>query len=106
MQANEDRSNGFRQTLIHGKAQAGPIAGSPEPFQLLEDRIAGLLFPGPDPFNERVSPELRSMGAFFQELTLDHILSSDAGMVGSRKPEGITPLHAAPANQNILKRIV
>ena len=27
-------------------------------------------------------------------------------MVGSRKPEGITPLHAAPANQNVLKRIV
>lgn len=106
MQTNEDFANGLGQSLIHGKAQPGPITGSPESFQLIEDGIAGVLFPGPDPFNERVAPKFLSLGAFLQKLTLHHVLRGDAGMVGSRKPEGIPALHAAPANQNVLQRIV
>ena len=60
----------------------------------------------PDPFEKRVAPQGFPCGAFLHQLFLDDILSGNTGMVGARHPEHIAALHAAPANQDVLKRIV
>ena len=37
---------------------------------------------------------------------LDHRLRGDAGVVGARHPEGLAALHAAPADEDVLQRVV
>jgi hypothetical protein len=77
-----------------------------EPFQLLDDGAAGLGFPLPDPFKKGFTAQGFARGAFLHELFLDDVLRGNAGMVGARHPQHIAALHAAPANQDVLKRIV
>src|SRR5262249_6382986 len=43
---------------------------------------------------------------FFAQTPFHHGLRRDAGMVGARHPERVVPLHAPPANEDLLKRVV
>ena len=52
MELDKHLAHGFRQTLVHRKAQARPIAGAAQPFELTDNRVAGLVLPLPDPFYE------------------------------------------------------
>ena len=54
----------------------------------------------------RSRPSAFPREAFAQQLFFDDVLGRDAGMVGSRQPEGIASLHASPADQDVLQRMI
>ena len=106
MKPDEHLAHGLRQAVVHREPQPVPVARRAQPFELLDDRAAGLRFPVPHPLDEPVAAELVARGAFRQQLLLHHVLRGDACMVGPRHPQGVPALHAAPADQDILDGVV
>lgn len=93
---------------VHGKAFPGPVAGSPQFFQLLDNDSAVFFFPLPDFLKESLPPQIVPMSdlsVFFQG-PLDHGLRGDAGMVGARQPENLHPEEASPTGEDVLNRVV
>ena len=60
-----------------------------------------MLAPLPDALDEGCAAEGLARGTFGDELALDEHLRGDAGMVGSRDPEGGFAEHAVPADENV-----
>ena len=104
VQRDEGLAHRVRQAVIHGEAFALPVQRGAEPAELPGDLAAGLRLPVPDAGDEGVAAELAASHAFGIELPLDHQLGGDAGMVGTRLPQRIAALHAAPADQDVLQR--
>src|SRR5258707_8831231 len=48
----------------------------------------------------------RSLLLLLEQAPLDDRLGGDAGVVGTRHPERVVPLHPPPADQDVLERIV
>ena len=64
-----------------------------------------LVFPSPDPLEERVAADVVPRLAFFlREVALDHHLRGDAGMIGAGQPQRSSATHAMPANERVLDR--
>lgn len=106
MEANEDLADRFRKTGIHREPFPLPIAGGSELLELADDRPAGLFLPTPDALQKFFASERFPRRAFGLQLSLHHILRRNSGMVGAGHPEHIPSLHPAPADQDVLQRVV
>ncbi len=60
-----------------------------------------MLLPLPDPFDKGLAAQLLPRLVLFGELALHHQLSSYAGVVGARNPQGEIPAHAPPPGENV-----
>src|SRR4026209_353992 len=83
-----------------------PVAGNAKSFELMQDRVTGFLFPLPDFFDELLASQLHPADALLCELTLDYVLSRDAGMIGARHPKNTLAIHTLVAAENVLQRII
>src|SRR5210317_335756 len=106
IQPNKNFTHSRRETFVHGKTLTTPITGSSQTFQLLNDLASGLFTPLPDPVDELFSTDRMTIKAFGRELSLNHILGCDTGVISARHPEDLAATHSLPASQNILQRIV
>ena len=103
---DESLAHGARQAFVHGEALMLPIARNPERLQLMENGVAGLLLPLPDPFDKFFPPKLRPSYARLRQLPFDDVLRGDAGVIRARHPEHAEAVHSFVAAQDILQRIV
>ena len=104
---DEHLDHGARQAFIHGEALARPVAGRPQPLQLVDDGVAALGLPLPDPFQKLLAAHLAAAGLLpFHQLALDHHLGGDAGMVGAGLPQHVAAAHPLEAAENVLQCIV
>ncbi len=62
--------------------------------------------PLPDPLDELLAAEVVPVCALLGQLALDHVLGGDAGVVGAGHPERVVALHALPADEDVLERVV
>jgi hypothetical protein len=119
VERDEDLQDRRRQAFVHREALAAPVDGRAEPAQLARDGAAGLALPRPDPRDEVVASDPLAVAALRRdraravqrnalggELTLDHHLRRDAGMVHAGLPERVVALHAPPAHQDVLQCVV
>src|SRR6187397_2248648 len=82
------------QPRIHGKALAGPVAGSAHSSHLAANRGSRLFLPLPHVLYKHLASEVASVDILLIELTLDHDLGSNAGMIRAGLPKCIIPSHA------------
>jgi hypothetical protein len=94
------------QAVVHGETLARPVGGGAETMELLADETAGALLPGPNPLDEPVAAEVAPGDALLRQLTLDHHLGGDAGMVAARLPQDRPAEHALKADQAVLNGVV
>lgn len=106
VQAAEDLDDGLVAALVHGKAQAVPIAGRAELFKLRHDAAAVLLLPLPGAHKKLIAAERLLRGALLTQLFNDLGLGGDRRMVGAGQPERRIALHPPGANDDILQRFV
>ena len=106
IKAHEDLAHRSAAPLVHGKPLPLPIAGRAEGTELGHDAAAELLLPRPDPLQKLFPPQIIARQALFPQGLLHLRLGGDARVIAPRHPERIVALHTAPANENILQRIV
>src|ERR1700730_2297265 len=107
VESDEHLQDRARQALIHGEALARPVAGGTKALQLIDDDAAGLGLPGPYPFEKLLPPQGRARRLLpLHQLTLDHHLGGDAGMVGAGLPQHVAPAHAFEPAQHVLQGVV
>ena len=117
VELHEDAQHGAGQALVHGEALARPVAGRAQPAQLLQDRAAGFLPPGPDLFDEGFAADRPGVAVLLRDAAVegdallrqhpfDDHLGRDAGMVCARLPQHVAPLHPVEADQDVLDRVV
>ena len=92
--------------IIHRKTFTAPITGRPQASDLLPDGIPVFFLPFPYAFQKFFTSQIVLCEAFFGNLFFHLDLRGDTGMVLSRKPEDIIPLHPFIADQDILQCIV
>ena len=102
----EHGAHGKRAAGVHGKPLALPVAGAAERLELVDDGAAVLFLPLPDSLDELLTAHLVAVGALLLDLTLDHVLGRDAGVVGAGHPEDLVALHPAPARDDVLQRVI
>src|SRR5207248_1630007 len=85
----------------HGEVLSLPVDGGAEALHLVEDGAAVELAPAPDALDEGFAAEFLARCAFRGELTLDHHLGGDAGVIGAGDPEGEIAEHAVPAGEDV-----
>ena len=76
------------------------------PAHLAQDGATRGRLPLPDPLDERLPSEVVTAGALRGKLPLHDVLRGDAGVIHARHPQGLVPLHPAPADQRVLDRVV
>ena len=118
VEIDEHLQDGGRQALVHGEALAAPVARGAEPAQLVDDGAARMGLPLPDLGQELLAIEQLLVGfarccaldgepdAFLLEVAHHDHLRRDAGMVGAGLPQHVVALHAPPADQHVLQRVV
>ncbi len=106
VEADEGFFDRDAEAVVHGEVFAGPIDGGAEALHLVEDGSAVELAPAPDALDEGLAAKLFAGGAFGGELTLDHHLGGDAGVVGAGDPDGKVTQHAVPAGEDVHLRLV
>ena len=119
VEIDEDLEDGARQALVHGEALAAPVAGGTQPAQLAGDGAAGIGLPLPDLGQELLAIQQLLVGvalgrgtldgeadALLLQIADDDHLGRDAGMVGAGLPQHVITLHAPPADQHVLQRVV
>ena len=107
VQRDEHFHDRARQAFVHGEALARPVAGRAEPLELADDGAAGFRLPVPHPLDEGLAahrPARRLL--MLHQLALDHRLGGDAGVIGARLPQHVTPSHALEPAQDVLQRVV
>ncbi len=107
IEIDEHLTHGAGQALVHGESEPRPVAGAAEPLQLADDGVARLFFPLPHALDEGLAAHGAAVGLLpFQQLTLDHHLGGDAGVIGARLPQHVAPAHALEADEHVLQRVV
>ncbi len=107
VQLDENLDDGLRQALVHGEAFARPVAGRAEALELVDDGVAALGLPLPDPLEKFGAAHLAAAGLLtLHQLPLDHHLGGDAGMVGAGLPQHVAAAHALEPAQDVLERVV
>ena len=100
--------NAERVLRVHGETLAGPIAGSAQHLELLDDDAAVLLLPLPHFLQELLAAEVVAgfHEAEFAQILLDNGLRGNAGVVRAGQPQHFAPLHAGQAGQDVLDGVV
>jgi hypothetical protein len=106
VEPDEDLAHGLAGARIEREAGALPIGGTADRFQLIEDRPARLAYPFPDSLDERLATQVPATLPFSRQAALYHVLGRDSGVVGPGDPQSLSPLHTAPADQNVLDGVV
>ena len=92
---------------VEREARATPVAARAEFAELAEDALLVLILPLPDAFHQFLAAEVVACLAFLlADAPFHHGLGGDAGVVGAGDPQGVEALHAAPADEEILQRVV
>src|SRR6185369_2443740 len=106
------------EAFVHGEALAAPVTGGAEPTQLAGDGAAGIGLPLPDASEELLAVQQNLVAvaplsaldrqplALLLEVAHHDHLGGDAGMIGAGLPQYVVALHAAPADQDVLQRVV
>ena len=106
VQAHEHLGHRRRQPRVHGEALARPIGRGAHAAQLPRDGVARLGFPLPDPLQKSLTAEVVARQALGGELTFDHHLRRDAGVVGARLPQCRRAAHAVVTRQHVHQRVL
>ena len=118
VEIDEHFQDGARQALVHGEALARPVAGGAQAAELVGDGAARIGLPLPDLGQELLAVQellvaVAFVGAldgeadaFLLEVAHHDHLGGDAGVIGAGLPQRIVALHAAPADQHVLQRVV
>src|SRR5258708_28451396 len=72
----------------------------------MEDDAACLLDERERALDELLASKILARAAVGRELLLNDVLRCDAGVVGARNPERLASLHACPAHEYVLHRVV
>src|SRR5690606_9529556 len=84
-----------------------PIARGAQTAQLIEDHAAGFVLPRPHALQEFFTAKRAAiLVAVRSELTLDHHLRGDAGVIHARLPEDALAAQPLEADQDVLQRVV
>ena len=86
VQLDEDFLYRCRQSLVHGEALARPVRRGAHAPQLARNGTAGFRLPLPDALGKSFAAEVVAGFTLLTQLSLDHHLRGDAGMVGARLP--------------------
>src|SRR6185295_399868 len=98
---------GSRAELLEGKPGPAPIATAAQLPQLAEDAGLVLVLPFPDATDQFLTSQVVPRLAFLlAQPALDDGLRGNPGMIGAWYPQGVVTLHAPPANQDVLKRVI
>ena len=92
--------------LIEGEALPLPVAAGAELFELADDAPAVLAAPFPGALQKAVTSDLLLGDTFLAHGFHDLGLGGDGGVIGAGQPQGLVALHAAPADQRVLKSII
>ena len=107
VQLAEGLPDGLGAALVHGEAGAAPVAGNAHLLLLLDDAVAVLLFPLPDPLQELFPAQVIAGLTLLDAQLFFHLdLGGDAGVVGAGDPEGGVALHPLEAGQDVLQGAV
>ena len=87
---------------VEGERLAIPVRRGPEPAVLLRDSRPRGVDELPDPFEERLAPDLVATEPLLVELPLDERVDRDRGVIHARQPERRVAAHAVPADQRVL----
>jgi ATP-dependent Lon protease len=96
----------FGQALVKSEPLPVPVAGISKLFHLVRDSAAVLFFPLPDLLHKLLPAEVVPCMALLRKHSLHHVLGGYSGMVRSREPEDVVPLHTLVPAQNILEGVV
>jgi len=91
VQLHEDLDHRLLVGLVHGEALRLVITGAAQALQLMDDGGAVPAPPLPHPLLEGFPADIFLPKPLGRQLTLDLVLSGDAGMVGPYHPEGVEP---------------
>ena len=107
VQLHEDLAHGRVQPLVQGEPLARPVARGPQAAQLAHNGAAALGLPFPDLVDEGVAAHVAPPDiARRRQLTLDHHLGRDTGVVRTRQPQHRLALHPVIAGQDVLQGVV
>ena len=106
IQADEHFPDGSRQSFIERKAGPLPVTGIADLPLLLENQTAVLMHPRPNALDERLAAEIPARHSILRQLPLHDVLGRDSRVVGAGHPHRVVMLHATPADQHILDRVV
>ena len=106
IESNKDLPNRLGKPLIHSESLTFPVAGGTKFLQLVDDRAA--LFRAPLPYlvDKGITAEIVSGFSLPGQLPFNDVLGGNAGMIGSRYPQGVVTAHAVITSQDILQSIV
>jgi hypothetical protein len=103
VQRDEGVTNGVREHLVEREPLARPVARGTQRLRLLRDVVLVLRLPLPHPFEERFPPELLAARPLLRQLSFHHDLRGDPRVVGTGQPQRVEPLHAPPADDEVLE---
>ena len=106
VEGDEHLSDRIGEPLVHGEADPLPVAGCAQSLELVDDQVAVLFPPLPDLVDEGLSPQVVPGDALCRQGLFHHVLGGDAGMVGSRHPQRVEPVHPLVADHDILQGVV
>ncbi len=101
VEAHEDLGDGAGQALVHGEALARPIGRGAQPAHLAGDGGTGVLLPLPDLLQEFLPAQVMAAHLLRVQLPFDDDLRGDAGVVGTRLPQGVVAAHAVVAGEGV-----
>jgi len=101
MQAHEGFDDAARHAVVHREVFARPVGRRAQAAHLLGDGVARLFFPFPDLFHEFFAAEVVAGNLLGVELSFNHDLRGDAGVVGAGDEHGVVARHAAVAHQPV-----
>ena len=106
VQLLENVVDGLVAALVHREAQAIPVTGGAELFELLDNPAAVLILPRPGALQELFATDFFLCDALFAHGLYDLRLRCDGSVVGARQPQSRIALHSAPTNERILQRFI
>ncbi len=107
IELDEHLQHRARKPFVEREPLARPVAGGPQPLQLLDDDPAQLGLPLPDALEKFLAAHLAAARLLaFHQLALDHHLRRYAGVIGAGLPQHILALHARVTRENVLQRVV
>ncbi len=101
VQAHEGLDHAARHALVHGEVLARPVGRGAQAADLPGDGVAGLFLPFPDLFHEFLATQVVARNLLGVELSFNHDLRGDAGVVGAGDENGVVAQHAVVADQAI-----